>query len=33
MDAGELFCIALWSLAIWLTFVIPALAFTWMTRR
>lgn len=33
MDAEELFCIALWSLAVWLAFMIPALAFTWTTRR
>lgn len=32
MDATELTIIAIWSLAIWLTFVIPATILTWRLR-
>jgi hypothetical protein len=33
MDATELFFIALWSLAVWLAFVIPATIATWRMTR
>ena len=33
MDASECTLIAIYSLAVWLAWITPALIFTWRTRR